>query len=307
MFSSAPVITELGKTLLLRAAGGEKFTFTKFQAGSGILGTDETPSSATALKNVVLSNISITRADDTEEQGYIQLTGSFNNQVDVQADFMWTELGLIAEDEEGNEYLYAYGYDSVYSEIIRAGGSSVITEQTVSVIIAIGDSGNVTAYILPNQTYALKNEFDELKEDVDDFMENPIPVDHGGTGGATVEDVWDNLQVVPTAPHEIPEEEQQVARENIGAVKFSSARVNVPRTGWQGAEAPYTCQVQVEIAKADNALLVGFGGATNVNVYEMITESALTCTGQGNGSITLTAFGEKPDMDFFVTVFAWEA
>ena len=160
MFSSAPIITDVGKTLLLRAAGGEKITFTKFQAGNGLLSDGETPETATALKSAILTNIGITQAQATEQDGYIQLTGVFDNQTDVQTDFRWTELGLIAKDEDDNEYLYAYGYDEEYAEIIRAGGTAVITEQTVSVIIAIGDSQNITAYILPNATYASKAAFD---------------------------------------------------------------------------------------------------------------------------------------------------
>ena len=215
MFSSAPIITDVGKTLLLRAAGGERITFTKFQAGNGLLAAGESPETATALKNAVLTNIGITQAQATEQEGYIQLTGTFDNQTDVQTDFRWTELGLIAEDENEVEYLYAYGYDEEYAEIIRAGGTSVITEQTVSVIIAIGDSQNITAYVLPNATYAGKQEFDDHVADTgnphqvtveqigaaaashthgaDDIASGILPVARGGTGYSTLQDLADAL------------------------------------------------------------------------------------------------------------------
>lgn len=165
MFASVPVITETGITLLLRAAGGEQITFTKFQAGSGILTEGETPKTMTAMKNVVLNNIPITQAEDTEEEGYIQLSASFDNQTDVENDFRWTELGLIAEDENGNEYLYAYGYDNENAELIQAAGGSVILEQHINVVVAIGESENITVYVIPNATYAGKAEFDAHVED----------------------------------------------------------------------------------------------------------------------------------------------
>lgn len=203
MFSSVPVLTEMGKTLLLRAAGGEEFTLTKFQAGNGILSSGETPETMTALKSVKVANIGITQAEDTEDDGYIQVTGTFDNQTDVLTDFRWTELGLIAEDGEGNEYLYAYAYDDEYAELIHAGGSSVVVEQTVSFIVSIGDTENITASILPNATYASKSSFDthvaathahgctasdvgaaaaEHSHSASDIDSGVVSVERGGTG-----------------------------------------------------------------------------------------------------------------------------
>jgi len=161
MFSTVPVITEAGMTLLLRAAGGEKITLTKFQIGSGTLPAGKDPKTVTALYHVEISNIGITKVEDTEDDGYIMLQGSFDNQSHVQHDFRWTELGLIAKDENNVEYLYAYANDGDNAGTLKAANSDVVTEQTLSVIVAIGRSENVTAYILPNATYASKAEFDE--------------------------------------------------------------------------------------------------------------------------------------------------
>lgn len=207
MFSTPPVITETGMTLLLRAAAGEQITFTHFQAGKGTLSEGETPKTMTALKSVVIESIPITQAT-SEAEGYIQLTGSFDNQVDVEEDFRWTELGLIAEDEDGVEYLYAYGYDDEYAELINAGSGAVILEQYINCIIAIGDSENITAYVIPNATYASKQEFDahvgnksnphEVTYDqtgaaaeqhthsAADIISGILPVSRGGTGVATL-------------------------------------------------------------------------------------------------------------------------
>lgn len=208
MFTGLPQLTAVGKTIILRAMGGEEFTLTKFQAGSGFLDPGETPANMTALKSLEVDDIAITQAEGTEDDGFIQVTGSFDNQTNVQSDFLWTELGLIAEDGDGNEYLYAYAYDPTYAEYIRAGGSEVVVEQSISFIVAIGDSENITAYVLPNATYATKQEFDAHVDDhtnphavtytqvgaaaashthgAVDIASGILPVARGGTGYATL-------------------------------------------------------------------------------------------------------------------------
>lgn len=215
MFSKAPVITDTGITLMLRAANGTKIKFTKFQIGSGFLDPGETPKAATALKNVVIDDISITDADDTIEQGYIKLEGKFDNQHDVEENFLWTEVGLIAEiddegeDDDGTEYLYAYGYDAEYAELIMAGETATIVEQNFSVIIAIGDTENITAYVLPAQAYATLEDFNAHLADHDnphqvlysqigaaaashnhstnDITSGILPITRGGTGVNTLD------------------------------------------------------------------------------------------------------------------------
>lgn len=180
MFSQKPVITEMGITLLVRAAGGEQITFTKFQAGKGTLSPGETPKTVTAMKDPVLTNIPITQATGTEEDGYVKLSGKFDNQTDVQESFRWTELGLIAEDEDGVEYLYAYGYDNANAEIIAPSDGSVIIEQNFSVIIAIGESENITVNVLPSASYASQAALDAHTENTS----NPHSVTLAQVGAA---------------------------------------------------------------------------------------------------------------------------
>lgn len=217
MFSQPPILTETGLTVLLRAAGGEKFTFTKFQAGNGYLSQGETPKTMTALKNVIVDDIGITQTENTEEEGFIRITGTFDNQTDVQQDFIWTELGLIIEDEDGNEYLYAYGYDDMYADLIKAGGSEVIIEQYISFIVAIGETDNITAYVLPNASWATKAEFDahvaatgnvhgltvsdihaaeeEHNHNASDITGGILPVARGGTGVNSLSELAEALGI----------------------------------------------------------------------------------------------------------------
>ena len=222
MFTNVPVLTDMGKTLMLRALDGEAFTFTKFQVGNGILDDGETPESMIELKSLIIDDIPITsstpvpqeeveageeeeESEEGETQNYLQLTGSFDNS-EVQNQFVWTELGLIAEDEDGEEYLYAYGYEPVYADLIRGGGSKIIAEQYFSCIIAVGTTANITANVIPNLTYANKADFDahvanennphnvtaeqigaaggEHTHSADDITDGILSVERGGTGAS---------------------------------------------------------------------------------------------------------------------------
>ena len=159
MFASPPIITETGLSLMLRAAGGEKITFTRFQAGSGTLGAGETPKTMTALKNPVLTNISITSETVTDDPQYVEVTGAFDNQTDVSEAFRWTELGLFAKDENNVESLYAYGYDDTNAEVISPSASGVVLEQELSCVIAIGKSTSVSADVIAGATYVEESDF----------------------------------------------------------------------------------------------------------------------------------------------------
>lgn len=178
MFANAPVITDVGMQLLIRAAGGEKITFTKLQVGDGNLTGSETPETMTALKSVVVDDIAITKSVSTA-QGYVELSGMFDNLNDVAADFVWTELGLIAEDENEVEYLYGYGYSGTDGEFIKAGGTVKI-EEYINFIIAVGDSENITANVIADATYASKAAFDAHLSD----YQNPHHVTYSQAGAA---------------------------------------------------------------------------------------------------------------------------
>ena len=77
MFSTVPVITEAGMTLLLRAAAGEQITFTRFQIGSGTP-EEEDPRKVTALDEprfyVSITSSEVHEADE-DGNGFLELQG----------------------------------------------------------------------------------------------------------------------------------------------------------------------------------------------------------------------------------------
>ena len=152
MIATAPSLTDHGKSLLMRAIGGEAITFTRFKVGSGTLPSGETGDGLNDLITPVLA-FSITDMDDSQE-GLIALTGEFDNE-SVTEDFTWREMGIFARGEDNEEILYAYANDGNDASVVRQLNTDVLTIQTVTMIIAIGEAENVTAVYSPHRQYAL--------------------------------------------------------------------------------------------------------------------------------------------------------
>ena len=151
MISKTPILTERGKNLLMRAIGGEEITFTRFKAGMGLPPYGNTGAGLVDLVIPVLS-FPISEMDDTQD-GILALTGEFDNS-DVEEDFPWREFGIFAKGEDNEEILYAYVFDRSNNTMIRHLNTEVVTTQTVTMIIAVGEAQNVTAVYVPDQQYA---------------------------------------------------------------------------------------------------------------------------------------------------------
>lgn len=78
--------------------------------------------------------------------------------------------------------------------------------------------------------------------------------------------------------------------------------VTVTAASWAGDAAPFTATVASALATADNHLIVGAGGALTAEQQEAMAAAMIICTGQANGSITLSAFGDKPEIDLPVNI-----
>lgn len=97
---------------------------------------------------------------------------------------------------------------------------------------------------------------------------------------------------------------QQIA-ERLGDVYKGSngVTITVPASAWTGEEAPYTATVACSNATASNILSISPAGHVNsAEQRAAITAALITATGQGTGTITLTADGEKPETDISINV-----
>lgn len=91
--------------------------------------------------------------------------------------------------------------------------------------------------------------------------------------------------------------------DEIGAAeKSTSETVTVTADLWTGDAAPYTATATSALATANNHLIVGAGGAVTAEQQKAMAAAMIICTGQTDGSITLTAFGNVPTIDLPVNI-----
>lgn len=189
MISTIPNLTNIGKSLLVRAIGGETITFTRFKIGDGRLRTNQTEESLTDLIGPKVS-FDINELDASQD-GYASLTGTFDSG-DITSDFDWRELGLFCKGEDGIEQLYAYANSGDDAGLLPALRTDVLTEQTITLIVAVGDAEQVTALVSPKKQYAEKKDL----EDHANSRSNPHNVTKKQVGLSEVENVSpSNMQI----------------------------------------------------------------------------------------------------------------
>jgi len=198
MISVAPTITDAGKNLLLRAIAGETITFTRFKIGNGELSETEIAGMLDLINPLVEFAIN---EIDTSQTGFVKLTGTFDSTY-ITSDFRWRELGIFCKGEDDVEVLYAYSNDGANAGMLKANAADVVAEQTVALVIAVGDATSVTAILSESVLYAPKTEFDAHVAD----KENPHEVTKAQVGLGLVPNVATNDQT-PTYNLEVTERE----------------------------------------------------------------------------------------------------
>lgn len=122
---------------------------------------------------------------------------------------------------------------------------------------------------------------------------------------AQKQQVATNIGVVSTSSQTLTESQKQQVRDNVGcAAPSQTATVTVATTDWTGSEAPYTATIACSIATASNIIFVEPGGDPTPEQYEALASSGIMCVGQGNGTITLKAYGGLPAVDIQIAVVA---
>ena len=86
------------------------------------------------------------------------------------------------------------------------------------------------------------------------------------------------------------------ARANIDAPdKSKEYTATLTAAGWTGDSAPYTQTVTVTGLAADAHLIVGLAPTVTAEEMEAAAAAMLLATAQAAGSITVSAFGDKPE------------
>ena len=158
-----PRITNEGLAAQIRAMDGEGIVFTEIRMGNGAVPEDYRE--LTDLVNVVTA-VGLTDFAIDEEEGYVQLKASFNNN-SLQTSYQWTEVGIFIQDpdDEDNNLLYAYGHVDLESEMEASAtipkGSTELYEIELTYRVYVGEADNISARIAEYSVYATKAEFEE--------------------------------------------------------------------------------------------------------------------------------------------------
>lgn len=215
MISVAPTITEAGRNLQIRAIAGETITFTRFKIGNGELADID----ISALVDLInpLVEFSINEIDKSAS-GYVKLTGKFDSTY-ITSDFRWRELGIFCKGEDDIEVLYAYSNDGENAGMLKANSTDVVAEQTVALVIAVGDATSVTAILSESVLYAAKTDFDAHVAD----STNPHKVNKTQVGLGNVPNVTTNNQ---TPTYTLPQVETELeSGETLGTAFGKIAKV----------------------------------------------------------------------------------
>lgn len=201
-----PSLTNEGISMLVRCMDGGTIQFTKFVLGDG------TPNDTTNMIDLANPKLEIGIIESEKRDGYLLLTG-YCNSTQIEEAFYAKELGIFAQDESGNEKMYAYKYSDSEVDFFPSKNSGRTLEVTLSVIAQIGTAENVSAILIENDAYASKTDFKKHCEasnphntTVDDIGAAPashkhnaadidgiLPVAHGGTGVSTYEQLAQKL------------------------------------------------------------------------------------------------------------------
>lgn len=203
-----PNLTNEGISMLIRAMDGEQIKFTKLSLGDG------TPNDMTNIKNLSAAKLEIGISDFEKKDDYIILTG-YCNSSQIEESFYAKELGVYAEDSEGNEILYAYRYTESEVDFFPAKDSGRALEVVLSVVVQITNAENVFAILIDSDAFASKADFDaHCKEKnphkitIDDIGASPanhthdaadiggiLQVGHGGTGVTSYKQLADKVNI----------------------------------------------------------------------------------------------------------------
>ena len=118
------------------------------------------PTSIASLTELIDPKITISLSAIVRGQNYVSISGTFTN-ADLASGFKWSETGIIASDENGDEFLYAYCNSGDQYDYIPAGSSGRTITGDLTLLIAVGDAEDVSARIGDGAVYVTRAAFEE--------------------------------------------------------------------------------------------------------------------------------------------------
>ena len=189
-------ITNAGMNLIAQGMAGGSITFKNILLGSGTF-TGQDLANQTELVKVenTLPITGVNRNGST-----VSLTTTLTPQ-QIQSDYAWSELGVIAEGETGGEILYLYGHTTQTSIISRNG----LDEKIIQVTLLVSNVQNVTATIDSSLVYLTQAELDNHNEGEDSHADIRQELARLNEQMAEIDISWDSVNgkpsTFPPSPH----------------------------------------------------------------------------------------------------------
>ena len=142
--------------MVVAALNGDSITFTKAVIGN----TTTAPAHPEQLTDVVSPMVAAAFTAITEGTNYVSLAAVFDN-TEIETGAYASELGLYAENSNGDEKLYAYTYVGENADYIPANDSGRTVENHMTIVVAIGDAETVDAVLIDAAAYATREEFED--------------------------------------------------------------------------------------------------------------------------------------------------
>ena len=153
------VITNKGRNILSKCQSGKLLKFKKIVVGDGELGSSESISNISELKNQILicdiNNIKV------NEDNIAKVTFILTNK-ELNQGFYWRELGIIAEDPDtAEEILYLYGNARDNGEYISEKGGADVIEKYITININVSNVANIKTIIDESEILVSKKELED--------------------------------------------------------------------------------------------------------------------------------------------------
>ena len=238
-------------------------------------------------------------------RAWVEILGE--DTVAWNSELFYLEVGDLPPISERTEQQYPTAIQEALAACVKTEEYMQLSRQVAALVLACGMFSSITvqngvlmidrARLEDDDAYtlAVRNGYEGTEEE----WEEAVAAVAGNAG--LIASALAAAQAAQTTAGEAKTAAQN-AQNAITALGLASASVTIAASAWTGDEAPYSATVQCAAATASNTLTVGVGGSMTAAQYREIARARLVCTGQGAGTITLSAFGKKPENSITVNV-----
>ena len=286
------VITDVGRIMFGDVQMGETLIPTKIVIGSGRIPAGKTARTMTDVVSPVI-NLTISKKQKAND-GTVVFGGVYSNET-ITSDFYFRELALYAKaGEDGDEVLFSYGNAGETADYMPAYTSGTPVQRQIDLSIYIGNDTQVDLTIADG-VYVTADQLEAYVPKTEKGAVNGVA--ELDSSGKVPSDQLPDMDYIPNsekgAANGVAELDSsgKVPKTQIPAENSSIAILM--STGWQGETAPYTQTVSCPGVTSTNDVLIA-PKIDDAADMEIVSDAQIMATAQATGTITFSAFGDKP-------------